>query len=432
MPVDLYVDPVAGSDAASGGVSDPFRSLSRAAARAAELDLAGESGAIHAAAGVYSFPAENFPIIVPASFDLLGAGRDLTEIVFTGETREYLAEDGTSFLYWGGEAIQGGRSIRRLTVRSMPAPYYSCIGMTGIRTTVNGTVVEDVRVHIDPADAAIAEGASYSEVGFGRQLFAIGIEITVLDCLFERGSRKGMLLAGCDGAVLRTISDNADCSTSSDSSLIIDGCFFLNRIDVKLFGNSTLRSSDLDGLLNLYVAYDGNRFGPGNVFRGNFIWILGDSEIYRSDIQVAWGIEADGDARIIENDIRGASRTYRLLQINSGTPVVQGNRFFALPAVDPSIGRNGSRGMVAPIDFTAIEIRASADFGGEISMGRNDFSQMFSDILYTPTRIRIDAPEATVRFDDNFWDDPLSAERRRFEVLSPDTMLSVRNPMRAP
>lgn len=436
MPVDLYVDPVTGDDAATGGMADPFRTLSRAAIRAAELDLAGESGSIRAAAGIYGFPAENFPIIIPASFDLFGAGLALTEVVFTGETREYYAEDGTRITYWGGEAIQGGRSIRGLTLRATPAPYYTCFGMTGIRATVEGTVVEDVRVHINPADAPIPDGASYSEVGFGRELWASGIEITVLDSYFERASRDGMLLGLCDGAILGTTSDNAEFSASSDGSLMISGCTFRGKMQLKIWGKVNMQSSRvLDYGVNVAVSGDGGRFGPGNVVHGYNIDVGDNAEVSGNQIYVGWTMTIRENGRVVENDIQASQWTRRLLEVrrSSGTPVIQGNRFVALPAVDPAIGRNGRNGRVTGHDFTPIEIFASADFGGGISLGQNDFSQLFTDIFFERlSQIRVDASGGVVRFDDNFWEDPSNVERLRFEIVSPDTMLSVRNPMRAP
>lgn len=73
--------------------------------------------------------------------------------------------------------------------------------MTGIRAIVDRTVIEDVRVYIDPVGAPIAEDVSCTEVGFGRELWASGIEITVQDCVVERASRDGVLISLYDGAV---------------------------------------------------------------------------------------------------------------------------------------------------------------------------------------------------------------------------------------
>src|SRR5438876_2673086 len=107
MP-DFYVD-VGGNDANPGTAARPVRTITHATELAATA--VPEFGTIFVGDGTYESPPERFPILIPPGFAFEGATRAGCIVRFTGEVRTA----GTGTLYWGGVAIQPGRSLRRVT-----------------------------------------------------------------------------------------------------------------------------------------------------------------------------------------------------------------------------------------------------------------------------------------------------------------------------
>lgn len=452
--MDIYVDPATGTDDDAdfrGQVASPYRSLARAAERAAQEELASGLppgsflGTIFAAAGTYAPPVEGFPIIVPPSYDLIGAGSERSIIEFTGETRT--TTDPTPVTYWGGEAVYVGRAMRGLTVRARPAPSYTCRGMIGVQVQNDRSTVEDVTVDFDRTTSPPADDRGRYDLSWMLNLFATSIDLVLLSSTFRdgRGTNFGVTLRGCTGMVTRCTFETAGPTFDGDpGGLLVRDIAVRGAGSCEVRRHARLEASQIGDLAfspftNLWVSREGAVVGPGNTVEAINIFAFGDVAIVGNSLSHGFTFQVTGGVHVADNDIVPWA-AHRLLEIEynpffSGIPVIERNRFVA----PERIGGH----YVNPI-----VVRASADFGGGTSAGGNDFGALFqspSSVARStpdgPERwgvIAIDpdeTPVSVIRFDDNLWDDlyPLDRiERSRFQIITPPTFLSIANPMPAP
>ncbi len=453
--MDIYVDPNTGRDddvAFRGQIGTPYRSLARAVERAAAEELASGLppgsfiGTIFAAAGIYAPPVERFPIIVPTSYDLVGAGSANSLINFTGETRT--TSDPTPITYWGGDAVYVGRVMRGFTVRAQPAPSYTCGGMNGVLVQNDRSTVEDVTVDFDRSTSPPPDDRGRYERSWRLSLFARNIDFVLLASTFidGRGRNFSVYLEDCTGMATRCLFETAGPSfDGAPGGLLVRDITVRGAGSCQVRNHARLEASQIgerafSAFTNLWVSRDGAVVGPGNTIETVNIFAYGDAEIRGNTLSHEFTFNVSGGVRVADNRIAYVGR-FNMMQILynpwfPGIPVIERNQFIA-PDIPSYLFRN------------PITVRASADFGGGASAGRNDFSAMLLQRLTVGDRDRgrvltgmilIDpdeAPISVIRFDNNFWDEtdldpPDRLQSRRFDVVTTPTFLSVANPMPAP
>jgi hypothetical protein len=238
-------------------------------------------------------PSKAFPIIVPPSYDLVGAGSDRSIIEFTGETRS--TTDPTPITYWGGEAVYVGRALRGLTVRARPAPSYTCRGMMGVWVQNHRSTVEDVTVDFDRTMSAPPDERGRYDLSWMLNLFATSIDLVLLSSTFRdgRGRNFGVTLRGCTGMVTRCTFETAGPSFDGDpGGLLVRDIAVRGAGSCEVRNHARLEASQIGDLAfsmftNLWVSREGAVVGPGNMVEAINIFAYGDAEII-GNTSVPW------------------------------------------------------------------------------------------------------------------------------------------------
>lgn len=373
MP-DYYVNITTGQDSNPGTLDLPVATITRATELAAESDLA--TGTIHVEPGTYGL-REVFPILVPPRFGLEGNGSSAedTRIEFTGTVR------GTSY---HGVAIQGGASVRNLTIVADPPAFdpITCSFSVGLSVRIDGCQVEDV---IDK----LSETAAVDSSSFGDGIYIDGADAVLNHVISEK---SGIIAVNCNAEIRGCKVTNGSVGVGGNGgATIVEDCIFRDgSLSVGLGTETIIRGNTVNGGR---ISITGDSRLPAE--RGPTIRL---NRVFGGMSGIRW--QGTGYALIENNTIQASRWT---VTINTGgfggmaSPFFRINTFHLSNHSDPfslvrsdcllKVTRSSNPGFEANtfiIDSSALPLRpfvveGPADFGGgeRRSLGNNHFGRIW-------------------------------------------------------
>lgn len=360
MP-DYYVNSDLGSDDPTNpgtSRSAPLRTISRATDLAAIEDLS--SGTIFLAEGTYG-SLEDFPIEVPPRFALQGEGTaDACRIEYSGGLT--------------GVAVQGGASVRNLSVVATPPPDtpLSCNFSIGLSIRQDGCVLENLGIKLNESDPD-------DSVGFGVGLYIEGADATASRIEVERSDIHA---SECNSTISRCNCTRGWIGVGGDGNMRVENCtLHSSRLTVSECSQAEIVGNWLNGG-GISISGNGRTSGDRPVIRNNVV----NAGTYEALV-----VRGQGNELIQGNIISAGHRTVSLLE--GATPFLLNNQFELRNLSGDSdfridrllwiaAGRSSGPGFqgnlfdIGPNTYLfPMWIRNNADFGGGIheSDGLNTF-----------------------------------------------------------